>query len=245
MTSCRRALFRSTAIGALIAALSVTAAVHAATLSATDLEGWWSAQASHAGGQTEIAVHFTEENGKNNVRLTIPVFGFGESPFGEFEIAGEQVTLKALKFSLTYDPTRQLLTGITPEEIVPVYRIPLEFRRVEPRPAPTPPKWNYPRPAQVWDYQGDGAIWAGLEYDPKSGQLIVGTDAGSAIALDPALVAVNRTTGAIEWLLPAPPVEGAKQWGFGASPIATERAVYAADLAGRVFALLREACSES
>jgi len=183
------------AIGALIAALPVTAVVHAATLSATDLEGWWSAQASHAGDQTEIAIHFTEENGKHNVRLTIPVIGFWESPFGEFEIAGEQVTLKALKFSLTYDPTRQLLTGITPEEIVPVYRIPLEFRRAEPRPAPTPPKWNYPRPTQVWEYQGDGAIWAGLEYDPKSGQLIVGTDAGSAIALDAASGRVNWMMG--------------------------------------------------
>jgi hypothetical protein len=35
---------------------------------------------------------------------------------------------------------------------------------------------------------------------------------------------------------PVAPVEGAKQWGFGASPALSENAVYAADLTGRVFA---------
>jgi outer membrane protein assembly factor BamB len=49
-------------------------------------------------------------------------------------------------------------------------------------------------------------------------------------------VAVNRATGTIEWLHPVTPVEGAKQWGFGASPALSDSAVYAADLTGRVYA---------
>jgi len=35
--------------------------------------------------------------------------------------------------------------------------------------------------------------------------------------------------------------DGRMQWGFGASPVATEQAVYAADLAGRVYAFSSEA----
>jgi outer membrane protein assembly factor BamB len=193
MNSRPRVLLRSLTVAALIAAMPFCSVVRAADLTVAELAGWWSAQLSHDGQQTEFAIHFVEENGKRIARLTIPVIGIWDSPFGEFETSGDQVTLKAFKLPLTADPARQKLTGMTPEEIIPVYRMPLEFRRVEPRAAPPSPIWNYPSPTQLWEYQGDGAIWAGLEFDPKSGQLFVGTDSGSAVALDAATGKANWT----------------------------------------------------
>jgi outer membrane protein assembly factor BamB len=194
MDSCRSRLLHATTACALFATLPVAALGETAGLSAADLEGWWSARLSHGGQETEFALRFLEEDGKYKVRLTIPVIGFWERPFGEIEVKGDEVTLKGLNLSLSADASRQRLTGVTPEEIVPVYRMPLEFSRVEPRPEPTPPNWNYPRPRQIWEYQGDGAIWAGLEFDPGSNQLFVGTDSGSAVALDAASGKVNWTT---------------------------------------------------
>jgi outer membrane protein assembly factor BamB len=185
--------FHALAVVASIMALPAATIARAEALSAAGLEGWWSTQLSHGGQQTEFTIHFVEEENKHKVRLTIPVIGFWELPFGEFEISGEQVKLKALGISLSADPERQRLSGVTPEELIPVYRMPLEFSRVEPRPAPTPANWNYARPTQIWEYQGDGAIWAGLEFDPKSSQLFVGTDSGSAVALDAGSGKVNWT----------------------------------------------------
>jgi outer membrane protein assembly factor BamB len=55
------------------------------------------------------------------------------------------------------------------------------------------------------------------------------------------LVALERATGRIRWIHldpPAPDVAKARgEWGFGASPVIADGVVYAADLAGRVYAL--------
>jgi outer membrane protein assembly factor BamB len=53
------------------------------------------------------------------------------------------------------------------------------------------------------------------------------------------LVAIERRTGAIRWMHLDPPadsVEGAKAWGFGASPVLAGDRVYAVDLKGRIHA---------
>jgi outer membrane protein assembly factor BamB len=55
-----------------------------------------------------------------------------------------------------------------------------------------------------------------------------------------ALVAMDRANGAIRWIHLDPPsqemVESRKGWGFGASPVLANGAVYAADLNGKVYA---------
>ena len=56
------------------------------------------------------------------------------------------------------------------------------------------------------------------------------------------LVALDRATGAIRWVYLDPPSEetakARKEWGFGASPVIAEGLVYAADLEGRVYAVV-------
>lgn len=146
--------------------------------------GWWSAQASHGGEQTEIVIHLAEDNGKRSTLLTLPALGFWELPFGSFEVNGTQVTMPDLHFTLTHDPARQILQGTLSEDFVPVFKVPAEFHRIDPRAKPAPTPWNHPRPTVFWEYQADGPVWAGIERDPSTGQLIVATDSGSAIALD-------------------------------------------------------------
>jgi hypothetical protein len=61
-----------------------------------------------------------------------------------------------------------------------------------------------------------------------------GSRAGSLAVLD-------RKSGELRWLVLNSPsqseVEAKKEWGFGASPIATDEMIYAVDLSGRVYAL--------
>jgi outer membrane protein assembly factor BamB len=55
------------------------------------------------------------------------------------------------------------------------------------------------------------------------------------------LLALDRASGAIRWMILDPPseeiVKAKKGWGFGASPVIADGLVYAADLNGRVYAI--------
>jgi len=81
------------------------------------------------------------------------------------------------------------------------------------------PGWSWARPAVA-----GGGVFTGT----VGSVTYVGARAGT-------FVAVDRASGRIRWLYPAPaPEEG--QWGFGASAAATEDLVFAADLGGRIYA---------
>jgi outer membrane protein assembly factor BamB len=81
------------------------------------------------------------------------------------------------------------------------------------------PGWSWARPAVA-----GGGVFTGT----VGSVTYVGARAGT-------FVAVDRASGKIRWLYPAPaPEEG--QWGFGASAAATEDLVFAADLGGRIYA---------
>lgn len=51
-----------------------------------------------------------------------------------------------------------------------------------------------------------------------------------------ALVAIARRTGALRWKIRAEIAEGAHEYGFAAAPAAAGTRLFAADLAGRVYA---------
>jgi outer membrane protein assembly factor BamB len=159
-------------------------ATRAQTSSTESVVGWWAAQASHGGEQAEIVLHLAEDGGKRTSLLTLPALGFWEMPFGAFEVKDNQVMLPDLHMTLTYDPAQQVLRGTLSEDFVPVFKVDAEFHRIEPRAKPALPQWNHPKPQVLWQYQADGPVWAGLERDPDTGQVIVATDAGSVTALD-------------------------------------------------------------
>ena len=107
------ALLNKTAMTAIAVAWIGLApcAVHAQTSSVEPLAGWWSAQATHGGEQTEIVIHLAEDNGKRSTLLTLPALGFWEMPFGTFEVNGNQVTMPELHA----DPTGRVFAFATAE----------------------------------------------------------------------------------------------------------------------------------
>lgn len=165
-------------VAAALLALSTGAISHAQSLNFSDLEGWWSADPVFAGESSHVALHFENVDGKPGAKLSLPAIAIYDVSLGTVTISGDKVDMQPLSFPLTYDAARKTLRGVLPQDAVPVYPIPIEFRRGQPLLKPAPPTWNAPKPERLWSVEVGSPVWAALARDPKSGLLFVGTDAG-------------------------------------------------------------------
>ena len=150
-----------------------------------DLEGWWSADPVYGAESSHIALHLLED-GAPRALLSLPDIGAYDIALGTVAITGNSLDTQPLSFPLTYDAASDTLRGVLPADAVPVYRVPIEFRRGTPLAKPAPPEWKAARPGKKWTVQLGGPIWAGLEYDAENGVLFAGDDTGvlHAIARD-------------------------------------------------------------
>ena len=212
---------RSLLIG-LAAVVAATSAARAETFQFADIAGWWSAEPQFAGESSRVVLHFVEENGKQVARLSLLGIGGFEVPIGTVVIDGMSLDMKPIPFPLQFDRQQDALRGQLPEAAVPVYKIPVEFRRIEPLAKPTPRTWEFPRPRVRWTFDTGAAVWAGIERDAASGLIFVANDAGTLYALD---------------------AKGAKRWEFATGkpvkgrPAAIGDSVYLASDTGFLYRL--------
>lgn len=150
-----------------------------------DLAGWWSADPVYAGESSRVVLHLLEHEGKPTARISIVAIGGYEFPLGTVTLTGNALDTAPFSMPLTYDPSRDTLQGHLPKDAVPVYRIPVEFRRSAPYDKPSPPKWQIDKPRVLWTADTGAPAWAGLERDSETGLLYTGNDAGVLHALDP------------------------------------------------------------
>jgi outer membrane protein assembly factor BamB len=170
------------ALAAVVAA--TTGVARAETFQFADIIGWWSAEPEYAGESSRVALHFLEENGKQAVRISLLGIGGYDVPIGSVTIDGMTLDMKPFPFPLRFDPKAGTLSGNLPAEAVPVYKIPVEFRRVESVAKPVPRTWDFPRPRVRWTFDTGAAVWAGIEQDAATGLIYVANDAGTLHALD-------------------------------------------------------------
>jgi outer membrane protein assembly factor BamB len=199
--------------------LCFPAAAHAA-----GVEGWWVAEARHAGQSTPIYLHLLKDAGKPTARLSLPVLDAWDFPIGPFKESAGSVELTAVGWTLSADANSSTLVGVLPKELVPVHQIAVTFRKAKMPQIPQPVKWaSHPRPRVLWSRESGAAVWAGLALDPDQNLLLVGTDAGSVLALD-------ARSGAYRWTL----ATGGK---VRATPAIAERHVYVTSDDGHVYKL--------
>jgi outer membrane protein assembly factor BamB len=221
-------LLRSLLIG-ISAVVAATSAARADTFQFADVAGWWSAEPQFAGESSRVVLHFLEENGKQVARLSLLGIGGYEVPIGTVAIDGMNLDMKPIPFALQFDRERGTLRGQLPEAAVPVYKIPVEFRRIEPLAKPAPPTWDFPRPRVRWTFDTGAAVWAGIERDAASGLIFVANDAGTLHALD---------------------AKGAKRWEFAtgkpvkARPTVIDDSVYLASDSGFLYRLDKRSGAE-
>jgi outer membrane protein assembly factor BamB len=167
--------------------------------SVADLAGAWAGTITHEGESTAFGLELSPEaDGKVLVKATIPSMHLAGQPFGSFPLKaeGDRVTLGP--FELRYDATAGTLSGAVPEGLAPVYRIPLELRRVQRLEAPPRPEPGGALVRPLWTYEAGAALWAGPTH--VDGVVYVGGEDGQVHAVEAATGAKRwsyRTGGAI------------------------------------------------
>jgi len=179
----------------LAAAFVGVPALTADTLAFVDIAGWWAAEPTFGGESSPVRLHFVEDKGKPTVRLSMLAIGGFDVPVGTVKLADDGLDVEPLSFPLRYDRAAGTLSGFLPEAIVPVYRIPVEFRRAAPMEPPPAPAWTVPPPRVKWRFDVKAPVWAGLAHDAETGRLFVATDAGVLHAID----TQGRGAGTAAW----------------------------------------------
>ena len=123
--------------GACVLMLASLAARASDAPGAIDLEGWWVAEAQHASQTTPIYLRFSREGEKRIARLSLPVVDAWDFPIGPFKELGNKVEFPGVGWSIGIDAQGGTLSGVLPEQLVPVHQIAVTFRRT---PAPGVPK---------------------------------------------------------------------------------------------------------
>ena len=151
-----------------------------------DIDGWWAAEPSYGGESSRILLHFVEDKGKQTVRLSMLAIGGFDVPVGTVKLGAEGIDMEPLAFPLRFDRAAATLSGVLPEAAVPVYRIPVEFRRIAAPEKPPLPSFAAPAPRVRWQVDVKAPVWAALTHDAETGRLFVATDAGVVHAIDTA-----------------------------------------------------------
>jgi len=163
----------------------ITAAQGAPTGTATspspaDLAGTWVAVASHDDETATIALHMeTGEGGRITVKWSNPALHIWELPVGSAALHGNDLQIGHL-LRLAYDRRAHTLTGILPAALVPVYEMPVTFRRAA---LPRPPRQELTAPVATptWTFDAAAPIWADLAF--ADGVLYAAADDGHLVAL--------------------------------------------------------------
>jgi outer membrane protein assembly factor BamB len=104
------------------------------------------------------------------------------------QVAGREVRLGP--FALTYDPAANTLTGVVPEGLAPVYRLPLVLRRAERVEPPSRAEPGGTLAAPAWTFDAGSPLWPGPTV--SGGVVFAGGQDGQ-------LHAVDARTGQKRW----------------------------------------------
>ncbi|HEV3455804.1 MAG TPA: PQQ-binding-like beta-propeller repeat protein [Thermoanaerobaculia bacterium] len=152
----------------------------AASPSAAELAGTWVAVASHDGETATIALHLEAgEGGQIRVKWSNPALHIWELPVGSAAVHGSDVQIAHL-LRLAYDRAAHTLSGILPAALVPVYEMPVTFRRAA-LPRPPRPELTAAVAAPAWTFDAAAPVWADLAF--ADGVLYAAADDGHLYAL--------------------------------------------------------------
>jgi outer membrane protein assembly factor BamB len=152
-------------------------------LTARDLMGTWSGEASHEGEVSPVALEIEPgDEGKVVLKMTIPAIKIWRRPMARVapQFLGNEVRLGP--FTFEYDGKAKTLTGTIPEVLVPVYQVPVVLRRVDRLDTPPPSEPTAPLAEPVWSFDAGSPLWAGVTL--ARGVVYAGGEDGRLHAID-------------------------------------------------------------
>jgi outer membrane protein assembly factor BamB len=168
-------------VGFLALALAAAAPVH--TDPTSPVNGWWRAMLTHAGESRDIWLHFQDRNGKSIVGFGNPTIGVEDTPLSAVTVKSDSVELTSLGWSL-HREADGTLTGIVPDALIPLYRMPARFvASSAPPPRPPSPSPLRDAPTPVWRQDLGAPVYGGVAFDPARKRVIVAAESGRVSAL--------------------------------------------------------------
>ncbi len=170
-----------------LAAIPVASAAQGASvgLPAVDLAGAWSGTITHDGETTPFGLELEPAaEGQLTLNATIPAMHLVHQAMGTVTPKVERGEVRLGPFSFAYDAAAQTLTGVVPEALAPVYRIPLVLRRVPGIAAPGRAEPGGRAVLPVWTFEAGSPLWAGPTF--SGGVVYVGGEDGQVHAVEAA-----------------------------------------------------------
>jgi outer membrane protein assembly factor BamB len=146
-----------------------------------DLAGTWVGEAAHNGETASIILQLDRDrSGELNAFVSIPAIHLWRSAWGKVGRTGTQVKIGPV--ALVYALDKDTLATTLPDAIVPVYSMPVVFRRsadmLPPRRSPP----NAPLREPAWTLDTGAPIWADATF--ARGSVYIGADDGTMRAID-------------------------------------------------------------
>jgi len=145
--------------------------------------GAWSGTLSHDGETSAVAFEFEKGgDGKTTLKITLPAMNVAHMPILQepLELHGSEVKLGP--FAFQYDAAARTLSGVMPEALVPVYRMPFTLRHVATLEVPPRPEPMAASAQPVWTVDAGSPLWAGPTC--AQGAVYFGAEDGGVHAVD-------------------------------------------------------------
>jgi len=168
----------------LIALLLLQAVPLPTAPTATELAGAWLGRVSHDGESTSFALELEAgDDGKLLIKMSAPVVQMRHVALGRAPLQVEGDLVRLGPFAFNYDRDAQSLTGMIPEELAPIYKLPVELHRVARLELPDRPEPTAPLVAPAWTFEAGAPLWPGTSF--AAGLVLAGAEDGRLHALDP------------------------------------------------------------
>jgi len=161
-------------------------AAAAEALTAADLAGAWAGTVSHDGESVMVGLELEPgDDGKVLLKLSSPVVHIAHAPLGRVPLVVEGDSVRLGPFAFRYDRAAGTLTGLVPDSLAPVYKLPITLRRVpsldlplrpEPRARLATPSWIAEIGAPLWP---GTTLWHGVVYAGAEDGRMHALDAGT------------------------------------------------------------------
>jgi eukaryotic-like serine/threonine-protein kinase len=162
---------------------------------AAELAGAWTGTLTRAGETAELGLELEPgDDGKVRMKLSIPVTHVERAPVGRAPLVVQGSEVKLGPFAFTYDRKAGTLSGVVPEELAPVYHLPITLHRVTRLDLPARKAPAGPVAEPIWVFEAGAPLWPGATF--AEGAVYAGGEDGRLHALDAA-------TGRERWMFRA------------------------------------------
>jgi outer membrane protein assembly factor BamB len=176
---------RFAVLGLLLASPGVSAAPPDPPTTPAEVAGAWAGELTHAGETIPVGLEL-ELQPENKVLIKLSLLAVqmrhAELGVGELRISGHEVRFGPFRF--VHDRAASTLSGVVPEDLVPLYKLPVTLKRVATLELPERPEPTAPIATPLWAFAAGAPLWPGTTY--ADGVVYAGAEDGVLHALDAA-----------------------------------------------------------